>query len=403
MEKNYYAIPRDSSSRVYAVKLKVALVHDWLTGMRGGERCLEVFCELFREADLFTLIHRRGAVSLTIERMAIHTSLLQHIPLAKTHYRHLLPILPLAIKQFRMTDYDLILSSSHAVAKGVHRRHPTFHLCYCFTPMRYIWDQSPIYFPRERFSPVSWALLQAMLRYLRAWDVNSARRVDAFIAISNNIAAKIRTHYDRASDVIPPPVDCAFFVPDRSVQRERTSFFLIVSALVPYKRVDLAIEAFNRLRLPLVVVGTGPERARLEHMAAANIRFLGWQPDEIVRDCYRHCEALIFPGEEDFGLVPLEAQACGTPVIAFGKGGALETVIPLNSAEGEGDRHLGATGVFFYEPTAAALCEAVSLWQRYAIEFSPEAIRQNALRFDRPVFKDRIRTFLAGTLGIPIA
>jgi glycosyltransferase involved in cell wall biosynthesis len=387
---------------MYAVKPKVALVHDWLTGMRGGERCLEVFCELFPDADLFTLIHRRGAVSPTIERMAIHTSMLQHIPLAKRHYRHLLPILPFAIKQFRMTDYDLILSSSHAVAKGVRRRHPTFHLCYCFTPMRYIWDQSPMYFPRERFSPVSWALLQAMLRYLRAWDINTARRVDAFIATSNNIAAKIQTYYNRTSNVIPPPVDCGFFEPARSPQRERASFFLVVSALVPYKRVDLAIEAFNRLRLPLVVIGTGPERQRLERIAAPEIRFLGWQPDEVVRDYYRRCRALIFPGEEDFGIVPLEAQACGRPVIAFGKGGALETVIALNHPMVERCPDAAPTGVFFYEPTAEALCDAVSVFQQHATAFSPEAMRGNALRFNRPVFTEKIKGFLAGQMGITI-
>jgi glycosyltransferase involved in cell wall biosynthesis len=285
--------------------VKVALVHDWLTGMRGGERCLEVFCELFPNADLFTLIYQQGAMSPTIARMSIHPSWLQYIPLASRHYRHLLPLFPLAIRQFRLSGYDLILSSSHAVAKGVRRDGSPMHICYCFTPMRYIWDQSHAYFPRSKFSSVSWALLQLLLRYLRAWDVKTSRGVDEFVAISNNIAAKIRAYYNRTASVIPPPVDCGFFTPDSSPRPQGASFYLIVSALVPYKRVDLAVEAFNRLRLPLIIIGAGPERAKLERSASSYIRFLGWQPDEVVRDSYRRCEALIFPGEEDFGIVPI--------------------------------------------------------------------------------------------------
>src|SRR5919108_1245285 len=185
--------------------VKVALVHDWLTGMRGGERCLEVFCEIFPEADLFTLVHRRGAVSPTIERVSIHTSWLQSLPLSTAYYRHLLPLFPLAIRQFQLAGYDLVLSSSHAVAKGVRRDGSSMHVCYCFTPMRYIWDQSQVYFPRDRFSPVSWALLQALFRYLRRWDIRTSGGVDEFIAISEHIAAKIRTYYNRNAYVIPPP------------------------------------------------------------------------------------------------------------------------------------------------------------------------------------------------------
>ncbi len=205
--------------------MKVALVHDWLTGMRGGERCLEVFCEIFPTADLFALIYQRGAMSQTIERMSIHPSWLQSLPLATRYYRHLLPIFPLAIRQFRLSGYDLVLSSSHAVAKGVRRSGSPFHVCYCFTPMRYIWDQSPVYFPRDRFSPMSWALLQTLFRYLRAWDVKTSRGVDEFIAISNNIAAKIRAYYNRSACVIPPPVDCGFFTPDSSPRPQGASFY----------------------------------------------------------------------------------------------------------------------------------------------------------------------------------
>jgi glycosyltransferase involved in cell wall biosynthesis len=370
--------------------------------MRGGERCLEIFCEIFPQADLFTLIHQQGAVSATIEGVSIHTSWLQSIPWSAAYYRHLLPLFPLAIRQFRLAGYDLVLSSSHAVAKGVRRGGSPLHVCYCFTPMRYIWDQNQVYFPRERFSPVSWTVLQMLFRYLRTWDVKTSRSVDEFVAISNHIAAKIQAYYNRQAFVIPPPVDCAFFTPDSSPQRQGASFYLIVSALVPYKRVDLAIEAFNRLRLPLVVIGIGPERPKLERSASPSIAFLGWQPDAVVRDYYRRCEALIFPGEEDFGIVPLEAQACGKPVIAFGRGGAMETIIPLDGAAANEISSLAPTGVFFYESTVEALCEAVSLCRRHTAAFDPEAIRQNALRFDRPVFKDRIKTFLAGKMGMSI-
>jgi glycosyltransferase involved in cell wall biosynthesis len=384
-------------------EVRVALVHDWLTGMRGGERCLEVFCEIFPGADLFTLVHRRGAVSPTIERVTIHTSWLQSLPLATTYYRHLLPFFPLAIRQFQLTGYDLVLSSSHAVAKGARRDGSPLHVCYCFTPMRYIWDQSPVYFPRTRFSPVSWALLQALFRYLRSWDVKTARDVDEFVAISSHIAAKIRAYYNRHAHVIPPPVDCGFFTPDSSPQHHGASFYLVVSALVPYKRVDIAVAAFNRLRLPLVVIGVGPERSKLERDASSSVTFLGWQPDAVVRDYYRQCEALIFPGEEDFGIVPLEAQACGKPVIALGKGGALETVIPLHGITREAMLCRSPTGVFFDEASVDALCEAVSTCQRHTAAFDPVAIRQHALHFDRPEFKTRITTFLADKMGIAIA
>jgi glycosyltransferase involved in cell wall biosynthesis len=383
--------------------VKVALVHDWLTGMRGGERCLEVFCELFPRADLFTLLHQPGAVSPTIERVAIHTSWLQFLPRATAYYRHLLPLFPLAIRQFRLAGYDLVLSSSHAVAKGVRRRGSAVHVCYCFTPMRYIWDQSPVYFPRDRFSWVSWVLVQALVRSLRTWDVKTARGVDAFVAISDHIAAKIRAQYNRYAEVIPPPVDCGFFTPERVPPHQGAAFYLLVSALVPYKRVDLAVEAFNRLQLPLVVIGSGPERSTLERRASAAITFLGWQSDAVVRDYYRRCQAVIFPGKEDFGIVPLEAQACGTPVIAFGHGGALETVIPLNGTAPEARRDRSPTGIFFYDATVEALCEAVLLARRQATAFDPIALRQHALRFDRPVFKERIKTFLAGKMGLAIA
>lgn len=382
--------------------MRVALVHDWLTGMRGGERCLEVFCEMFPEADLFTLVHQQGAMSPAIERMSIHTSWLQYVPQINRYYRYLLPLFPLAIRQFRLSGYDLVLSSSHAVAKGVNRRGSPLHVCYCFTPMRYIWDQSQAYFPRNRFSLVSWVLLQTLMRGLRSWDVKTSQGVDQFVAISHNIARKIRAYYNRAAQVIPPPVDCTFFTPAMAPSAPHEPFYLMVSALVPYKRVEIAIEACNRLRVPLVIIGVGPERSKLERLASSSIRFLGWQPDEVVREYYRQCEALIFPGEEDFGIVPLEAQACGRPVIAFGKGGVLETVVPLDTDKPRHASRPAPTGIFFNEGTVEALSATIELFQEQAHHFDPQVARRNALAFDRPVFKQAMTTFLMDTLGAPI-
>jgi glycosyltransferase involved in cell wall biosynthesis len=314
----------------------------------------------------------------------------------------LLPFFPLAMRRFHLAGYDLVLSSSHAVAKGARRDGSLLHICYCFTPMRYIWDQSTVYFPRTRFSPVSWALLQALLRYLRQWDVKTSRGVDEFVAISEHIAGKIRAYYNRDAQVIPPPVNCGFFTPDNVPQQCGASYYLVVSALVPYKRIDIAVAAFNRLQLPLVIIGVGPERQRLERQASPSITFLGWQSDAAVREHYRRCEALIFPGEEDFGIVPLEAQACGKPVIALGKGGALETVIPINRTVAATRLCCSPTGVLFDEASVEALCEAVALYQQHATAFDPMAIRRHALHFDRPEFKKQITSFLADKMGVTI-
>ena len=304
--------------------MKVALVHDWLTGMRGGERCLEVFCELFPDADLFTLLHIPGKVSPRIESMRIHTSFLQNLPGIEKYYRYYLPLMPWAIDSFNLSGYDLILSSSHCVAKGVRITGRSTHICYCFTPMRYIWDQFGAYFSgRGRW--VQSILMRLLRPFLKNWHVRSNIGVHQFIAISRYIQKKIEKDYQRESTVITPPVNTRYFSP---INEPREDFFLMVGALSPYKRVDLAVEAFNKLGYPLTILGDGPELPYLRTIARSNIEFLGWSPDEQIRSHYARCRALVFPGEEDFGIVPLEAQAMGCPVIAFGKGGALETVIP---------------------------------------------------------------------------
>jgi glycosyltransferase involved in cell wall biosynthesis len=362
--------------------MKVALVHDWLTGMRGGEKCLEVFCEIFPGADLFTLIYDPDKVAPVIKRLNIRASWIDRLPGAKKYFRYFLPFFPGAIENFDLSDYDLILSSSHCVAKGIFP-HRALHIAYVHAPMRYVWDQHDAYFGAGA-SRLSRAAMTLCRRYLQQWDLRSAERVNYFIANSENVAAKIKMLYGREAAVVHPPVD---------VERFRFSecpepYYLIVSALVPYKRIDIAVAAFNRLKLPLKIAGEGPLRQKLEKRARPNIEFLGWVTDETLATLYASCEALIFPGEEDFGIVPLEAQASGRPVIAYGKGGALETVLPLDN--------LGlATGVFFRECTAESLIAAVGVFQQNRHRFDPAAIRCHACRFSRDRFKVQIEDYIA--------
>ena len=371
--------------------MKVALIHDWLTGMRGGEKVLEVFCELFPDAHLYTLLHNRGSLSNTIEDMDIRTSFIQKLPLIKKKYRHLLPIFPTAIERFDLREYDLVLSSSHCVAKGVKTGAGTLHICYCFTPMRYIWDLYNLYFGKERASVITRLGTSFVLNYLRKWDVASSNRVNKFVAISRYIAERIGKNYGRDSDLIYPPVDCSYFQPKQT----NDGFYLMVSPLAPNKRVDLAVEAFNTIGLPLIVIGSGQEEKRLKKMAGKNIKLMGWQSDEVVREHYVNCKALIFPGVEDFGIVPLEAQACGKPVIAFGEGGALETIIPLDKKTKNSNEQLeNATGLFFYEQTAESLANAVARFEDVQGQFNWQAIRRNAELFDRAIFKDRIKEYI---------
>ncbi len=375
--------------------MKVALVHDWLTGMRGGEKVLEVFCELFPDAHLYTLLYNKGNLSNTIESMDIRTSFIQKLPLIKRKYRYLLPIFPTAIERFDLLGYDLVLSSNHCVAKGVTTGANTLHICYCFTPMRYIWDLYNLYFDKERANMITRFGTSLVLDYLRKWDVASSNRVDKFVAISKYIAERIKKNYGRDSDLIYPPVDCSYFKPGSSSK----NYYLMVSPLAPNKCVDLAIEAFNTLGLPLIIIGSGQEEKKLKKMAGKKIKLLGWQSDEIVREHYVNCKALIFPGVEDFGIVPLEAQACGKPVIAYGKGGALETIVPLDSdklnIKSENEQSSNATGLFFYEQTPESLAQAVVRFEATKDLFNWHVIRKNAESFDKTIFKDKIKSYIA--------
>ncbi len=373
--------------------MRVALVHDWLTGMRGGEKCLEVFCRLFPEADLFTLLHIPGKMSPVIESMKIHTSCLQKIPFIGNRYRYFLPIMPWVIRQFDLQDYDFILSSSHCVAKGIRPGPNSLHVCYCYTPMRYIWDQYDHYFGKGNTSFLVAQAMRQVRPWLRRWDVKTSRKVDHFIAISQFVQKRIETYYHRESDVIYPPVDTGFFSP---TGENAEDYFLIVSALAPYKRIDLAIEAFNELGYPLKIVGEGQDSGPLQERARSNIEFSGWLSDSEVRSCYARCRAFIFPGEEDFGITPLEAQAMGRPVIALARGGALETVIPdktfrKNGFSSSSREAFAPTGVFFEEPSVEALIGAIRHFESIEHQFDPPSIRDHARKFDSNVFTDQIR------------
>jgi len=366
---------------------RVALVHDWLTGMRGGEKCLEVLCRRWPHARLFTLLYRPGAVSQAIERLAPRTSFLQHLPHVHRYYRYLLPIMPAAAATWRVRPADLVVSFSHCVAKSVKPPAGAAHICYCFTPMRYAWHMRESYFGGRvaglKAKAVAW-----MLAALRDWDRRTAERVTHFVAISQTVQRRILECYSRQSEVIYPPVDIDFYTP---APLPRENYYLAVSAFAPYKRLDLAIDACNQLRRHLVIIGEGQDQARLRALAGPTVRFLGWQSDAVIRDHFRRCRALLFPGEEDFGIVPVEAQACGTPVIAFGRGGATETVLPLG-----GRRE--PTGVWFEEQSADALIDAITRFEAHADQFEQSAARKQAVRFNLGRFADDLFAYVDGVL-----
>ena len=362
--------------------MNVAIIHDWLTGMRGGEKCLEAVCGLLPEAHIFTLFHHRGKLSPVIENRRIHTSVLQSFPFAEKKYRHYLPLFPWAIERFDLSGFDAVISLSHCVAKGAVRRPDAKHLCYCFTPMRYVWDMFDTYFNKERCGRLKFSIIKAAASRLRAWDARTDGRVDKYIAISNHVADRIRRHYERDADVIYPPVDCSRF----AAAAKTADYYLIVSALAPYKRVDLAIETFRKIGRPLKIIGTGQDEARLKEMASSNVEFLGWVSNEELPKYYSECRAFVFPGEEDFGITPLEAAASGRPAIAYGKGGALETVNAPGSPAAK-----SPTGLFFEEQSVGSLAAAVEYFEKNEEMFDPLKLREHALGFDTEVYKEKMR------------
>ncbi len=350
--------------------MRVALVHHWLVTMRGGERVLENLAELFPSADLFTLVCDRGILPSTLNRFRIRSSFLQRLPRATKWYRYYLPLFPFATRQLGLRGYDLVITSDAAMMKGIRTDAGATHICYCHTPMRCLWSGYETY--RESAGRVTRFALSAIRNRLCHWDHEAARRVDYFVANSENVKNRIRKFYNRDSFVIYPPVDTRRFVIGPRPVRE--NFFLVVSQLVPYKRIDLIVEAFNRCKRPLVIIGDGPERSKLERRAGRNIRIEGSLPQAEVIKAMQRCKSFVFAAEEDFGIVMAEAQACGTPVVALGKGGALEIVED------------NVTGVLFKEESVDSLLEALDRFESTA--FDAELVRASSLRFTRQRFQE---------------
>jgi glycosyltransferase involved in cell wall biosynthesis len=357
--------------------VRIALVHHWLVTMRGGERVLEALAELFPSADIFTLVCDRLMLPSTLSRLQIRTSLLQNLPRSRQWYPYYLPLFPMATRQLDLRGYDLVISSDAAIMKGVHTDANAVHICYCHTPMRCLWSGYETY--RRAAGPIARLALSALRSHLCQWDYEAAQRVDFFVANSENVRNRIRKFYGRESVVVHPPVDTRRFAISPCIS-ERDSFFLTVSQLVPYKRIDLIVDAFNRCKRPLVIIGDGPERPKLERRAGKNIRFAGLVSQREVVEAMQRCKAFVFAGEEDFGIVMAEAQACGTPVVALGKGGALEIV----------ENNL--TGVLFNEESVDPLLEALD--QLDHTSFDAELIRASSLRFTRQIFLDEFSSLV---------
>jgi glycosyltransferase involved in cell wall biosynthesis len=376
-----------------SAKLRVAIVHYWFVSRRGGERVIDALCELFPNADLFALVADPGGLSPTMRKHKLTTSFLQKFPGSRRFHRHMLPLYPLAVEQFDLRGYDLVISQESGPAKGVLTDPETCHICYCHTPMRYIWDFYHEYKNGSGLGFTKKAIFGLTAHYARIWDQLSASRVDRFVAGSQNAKRRISKTYRRDSEVIYPPVD----VGDAYIAESTEDYYLVVGQLAAYKRVDLAIEACNSLGRELRIVGVGEEYKRLKRLAGPNVSFLGGLSDVELRAQYAHCRALLFPGQEDFGIVPVEAQAFGRPLIAFGKGGALETVIGV--CDGELVVPEQATGVFFREQSAMSLAQAIISFEKMEQRFSPNFIRTHAGQFDKQHFLDNMSQFIATALN----
>ncbi len=368
-------------------QLRVALVHYWLLKRRGGEKVVEALAEIFPQAHLYAVLADPKSLGPSLRRLPLTTSFLQHLPGNRRLYRHLLPLHPLALEQFDLRDYDLVISSESGPAKGILTPPGTCHICYCLSPMRYLWD---MYHPYQRaLRGVTRAAFTLAAHYMRFWDAVSASRVDYFAAISTYVANRIRKYYQRESVVINPPVEVSAGYLSPNVGE----YYLVAGRLTDYKRVDLAIEACNHLRRPLHVVGDGVCYKQLRKLAGTSVTFLGALPDAALHEQYARCRALLFPGEEDFGIVPVEAQSFGRPVIAYGRGGALETVRGLSSARAW-DPEV-CTGVFFSEQSSNSLVEAINLFESIESRFSPSFIQAQAQRFGVSRFKTEMAQFVA--------
>lgn len=360
--------------------MHVAIVHDWLNGMRGGEKVLQELLRLFPDAPVFTLFHEKGKTSADIESHRIVTSWLNRVPGVYRHYRNLLPLFPSAIESLDLSGFDLVISSSHAVAKGV-RASGAMHICYCHTPMRYVWDAEDDY----AFDSIRRVVLGSVRSKLRRWDCEAATRVDHFIANSRFVRERIQTYYGRDAAVIHPPVDTTFFTPSPD-HSARSDFYLAAGALTPYKRFDLIVEACKQMDRRLVIAGNGPEIDRLRKMATSKIEILGAVSDQALRQLYRTARAMIVAAREDFGIMTVEAQACGCPIVAFAAGGSTDIVSD------------GSNGVFFAEQQPD---EIVAALRRFESMHWPESqVRKQVERFSRDAFRTAIHKFIEERTGI---
>ena len=373
--------------------MKIAIVHDWLVTYAGAERVLQEITALYPQADVFAVVDFLTAEDrrLIVGDRRIATTWVQQLPGAQKHYRKYLPLMPRAIQQLDLSGYDLVLSSSHAVAKGVRTRPDQTHLCYCHTPMRYAWDLREQYLQETGLSQgLKGKGARWMLERIRKWDLANSQQVDHFIANSGYIAERIKRAYGREAAVVHPPVDADEF----SLRTEKEAFYLTASRMVPYKRIDVIVSAFAALPdRKLVVIGDGPDMEKIRRVAAANVQLLGWQSSPVLKDYMQRARAFLFAAEEDFGITPVEAQACGTPVIAFGRGGAVETILGLGGAGVE-----QPTGLFFQEQTPTAVASAVALFEENQQRFSPQACRENALRFSRERFREQFAAEVAAAI-----
>ena len=359
--------------------MKKALVHDWFSVYAGAEKCVESFTNIWDDFDIYSLIDFLDASDreIILKGKKAQTSFIQKLPKAKSHYRNYLPLFPFAIEQFDVSEYDFILSSSHAVAKGVITHSEQLHICYMYTPVRYAWDLYHQYLKDSGLNKgIKGVFVKYFLHKLRIWDMSTINRVDKYIAISNYVAKRIKKNYNKDSIVIYPPVDVDKF----ELEKNKDNFYLTASRLVPYKKIDLIVEAFSKTNKKLVVIGSGPDMDKIKSKASKNIEILGYQPNEILKEYMQKAKAFIFAAEEDFGIIPVEAQACGTPVICFGKGGAKETIID------------GQTGVHFEAQTVESLLEAVDYFEQNIEQFDSFVIRKNSLKFSRDRFEKEIKT-----------
>ncbi len=362
-------------------KLKIAIIHEWFVDYSGSERVVEQMLNVLPQADLFAQVEfLPDNLKWFIKNKPVKTSFIQKFPLAKTKYRNYLPLMPFAVEQFDLSEYDLVISSNHAVSKGVITSADQLHICMCYSPIRYAWDLTHQYLNESGLNKgIKGWIAKYILHKIRMWDYRTANGVDKFIAISDYISKRIKKVYRRDSDVIYPPVDIAHF----ELKEKKDDFYLTVSRLVPYKKVDMIVEAFSKMPdKKLVVIGDGPQLQKVKKFAGNNITLMGFQSNEIIKEYMQNAKAFIFVADEDFGIVPVEAQACGTPIIAYGKGGALETIID------------GITGLFFNKQNVTSIIQKIHEFEQKSDSFNPNIIRENAQRFSADRFKKEFKIYV---------